>query len=43
VLSGQERAAPYDRLARDDRRAIVDILLETKPGLPAMFKGEFAH
>jgi hypothetical protein len=43
VLSGQEQAAPYDRLAREDRRAIVDILLETKPGLPAMFKGEFAH
>jgi hypothetical protein len=43
VLSGQEQAAPYDRLTRDDRRAIVDILLETKPGLPAVFKGEFAH
>jgi hypothetical protein len=43
VLSGQEQAAPYNRFARDDRRAIVDILLETKKDLPEYFKGEFAR
>jgi hypothetical protein len=43
VLSGQEQGAPYDRFSRDDRRAVVDILLETKPGLPDFFKGEFAR
>ena len=43
VLSGQEQAAPYNRFSRDDRRAVVDILLETKPGLPDYFKGEFVR
>jgi hypothetical protein len=43
VLSGQEQAAPYDKFSRDDRRAVVDILLETKPDLPEFFKGEFAR
>jgi hypothetical protein len=43
VLSGQEQAAPYDKFSRDDRRAVVEILLETKPGLPDYFKGAFAR
>ena len=37
VLSGQVTGRPYDGLARDDRRAIVEILRATKPGLPAYF------
>jgi hypothetical protein len=37
VLSGGERAPRYWRLSPSDRRAIVDILRETKRGLPAYF------
>jgi hypothetical protein len=38
ILSGQESGPPYDRLSRDDRTAIVEILLATKKGLPDYFK-----
>jgi hypothetical protein len=38
VLSGQERSKPYADLSVTDRRAIVDILRETKKGLPDYFK-----
>jgi len=38
VLSGQERSKPYDQISLADRRAIVDILRETKKGLPDYFK-----
>ena len=37
VLSGAEKDGKYARLALDDRRAIVDILRETKAGLPGYF------
>jgi hypothetical protein len=37
VLSGAERDGKYARLALDDRRAIVEILRETKAGLPDYF------
>jgi hypothetical protein len=37
VLSGQEAAPKYARLAAADRRAIVEILRETKTDLPAYF------
>ena len=37
ILSGRERGAPYTRLSLDDRRAVVEILKETKPGLPSYF------
>ncbi len=40
VLSGQETGAVYDRLSTGDRRAIVEILLETKPDLPAYFAAD---
>ncbi|MBI4266127.1 MAG: hypothetical protein HY657_17265 [Acidobacteria bacterium] len=38
VLSGQERAQRYARLTLGDRRAIVEILRETKKDLPAYFQ-----
>ncbi len=43
VLSGQEQAAPYDRLTRDDRKAVAEILVETKDGLPEFFKGSITR
>ena len=40
VLSGAERGERYrTALSRDDRRAIVEILRDTKPDLPAYFSG----
>jgi hypothetical protein len=38
ILSGEERGAPYDALSAGDRRAVVDILRETKRGLPEYFR-----
>ena len=38
VLSGREKAPRYGVLTPADRRAIVEILRETKPGLPAYFQ-----
>jgi hypothetical protein len=38
VLSGEERAPRYSRLSASDRRAIIDILRETKRGLPSYFR-----
>jgi hypothetical protein len=35
VLSGRDRSAEFASLAPADRQAILSILLETKPGLPA--------
>lgn len=37
ILSGKEKAAKYQRLSLADREAVVQILRETKPGLPAYF------
>ncbi len=37
VLSGAVAEAPYDRLTRADRQAIVEILRDTKPDLPDWF------
>ena len=37
VLSGQVAGEPYSRLSLADRRAIVEILRATKPGLPTFF------
>jgi hypothetical protein len=39
VLSGSERNPDYARLSLADRRAIVEILRETKKDLPAAFNG----
>jgi hypothetical protein len=38
ILSGQDRNARYTRLSVADRRAIVEILRETKKTLPAYFQ-----
>jgi hypothetical protein len=37
VLSGRVAGEPYTRLSPADRRAIVEILRATKPGLPTFF------
>jgi hypothetical protein len=34
ILSGADRSAPYAHLSADDRRAIAEILRDTKPDLP---------
>jgi hypothetical protein len=38
ILSGEEKEAPYTRLSLVDRQAIVQILRETKKGLPEYFR-----
>jgi hypothetical protein len=38
VLSGADKGKKYARLAAVDRRAIIEILRETKPGLPEYFR-----
>jgi hypothetical protein len=38
ILSGRDATAPYERLSRGDRRAVVEILRETKKGLPGYFQ-----
>jgi hypothetical protein len=40
VLSGQERGAKYARLTPADRRAVVEILRDTKKGLPDYFAAQ---
>jgi len=37
ILSGAATDGEYSKLSRDDRRAIIEILRETKSGLPAYF------
>ena len=41
VLSGADRDSRYQHLTRVDRQAIVDILRDTKPGLPDYFDDVF--
>jgi hypothetical protein len=38
ILSGAERDRKYERLPVADRRAIIEILRDTKPDLPAYFR-----
>jgi hypothetical protein len=40
VLSGRDRAARYARLSAADRRAIVEILRDTKQNLPDYFRAD---
>jgi hypothetical protein len=37
VLSGQEAGGAYGRLSPADRRAVIEILTDTKPNLPGYF------
>ena len=39
LLSGEATDEPYGRLSLADRRAIIEILRDTKPDLPAFFDG----
>ena len=38
ILSGEEKGAKYARLSRTDREAVMEILRETKQGLPPYFQ-----
>ncbi len=38
ILSGEETSGAYSHLSREDRGAIVEILRDTKPGLPSYFR-----
>jgi hypothetical protein len=38
VLSGRDQSDKFKRLSAGDRQAVLEILRETKPGLPAYFK-----
>jgi hypothetical protein len=38
VLSGSDQSPEFKTLSQQDRRAILEILVETKPGLPAEWK-----
>jgi hypothetical protein len=38
VLSGGDQSVEFSRLSKDDRRAILEILVETKPGVPEEWK-----
>jgi hypothetical protein len=38
VLSGEDRSRPFEHLAQADRRAVLEILRETKPDLPAYWR-----
>jgi hypothetical protein len=42
ILSGQDQSQDFSRLSAQDRRAVLEILLETKPGLPAEWQ-DYAH
>ena len=42
ILSGEESGSRYRGLSRADRKAIIEILRDTKPGLPAYF-GKSLH
>ncbi len=43
VLSGKDRSPRFARLTEADRRAILEILRETKAGLPEYFQGSSVH
>ena len=42
VLSGEDKSGDFSRLSAEDRRAVLEILLATKPGLPAEW-GDYAR
>src|SRR6185312_4797467 len=38
ILTGKDTSKPFERLTSDDRKAILEILLDTKTGLPDYLK-----
>jgi len=42
VLSGQDQSPAYQSLTAADRRAVLEILVETKPSLPDYFRSGLA-
>ena len=42
ILTGQDQSEDFARLTTQDRRAVLEILLETKTGLPAEWQ-DYAH
>lgn len=40
ILTGQAHSPDFQKLAAEDRRAILEILIDTKPDLPAYWKEE---
>jgi len=42
ILTGQDQSEDFARLTPQDRRAVLEILLETKAGLPAEWQ-DYAH
>ena len=40
VLTGIDQSDKFKRLSAEDRRAVLEILRDTKPGLPAYFAAE---
>jgi hypothetical protein len=42
ILTGQDQSEDFSCLSAQDRRAVLEILLETKPGLPAEWQ-DYAH
>jgi hypothetical protein len=38
ILSGKETGMKYSRLSPDDRKAVIEILRDTKNGLPSYFQ-----
>jgi hypothetical protein len=43
VLSGKEQGPEYASLSAEDRRAILEILVATKPGVPEEWKQSVSH
>jgi hypothetical protein len=40
VLTSNDTGKTFARLSESDRRSILEILLDTKPGLPSYWKAE---
>jgi hypothetical protein len=40
VLTGIDQSDKFKRLSAEDRRAVLEILRDTKPGLPAYFAAD---
>ncbi len=43
VLSGKAKDRSYQKLSATDRRAVAEILRDTKPGLPVYFRAAISR